>query len=533
MWNNVLYHWMVYADSLATWLLSSTLVLTLLYAPYTLLLRKERLFRQNRFTLLAILVFSLVLPFCDIHALYPGELLGGLLGKTVPTAEAVVEFSSVAEDAVAAPSAPITFSEARIRPQGLWPWLCGLYIIGVLVALVVRLWQFVRMHRSIRKGCLWSDEEEGIIIHCHAHDVAPCSWMRHIVISQHDYHHHRHEILLHERGHVLFRHSWDILLLTLVQTIQWYNPFAYMLGASLRDVHEYEADDYVLRQGITASEYQTLLLKTAVGNSAYTFANSFNHSLIKNRIVMMKNKKSNPWMRYKALYILPLVVVLLCAFATPGADNIVTIHGVEDIDKRLYKQLDNMLLMYGGEIVETERFLELLYSNRTSDDVLYAAVPNKKGVKQIRKLFVPRILWMPETDMEDLFHSTKNEKAKNGVLILQRQQPTPTIPNFSSGTNDFMIEGHVSSDIKDVAYQITLMDDNGQTSESIVHVKNGKFFYETQLDRPTKGRIRAIFEDGSLCQAWIEEIFYPGCKLNVLVMDNTYTARNTAYTASR
>lgn len=531
MMNNLIHFWMVYMGDVATFLLATTLVLTLLYVPYTLLLRKEHFFRQNRFTLLAILALSLVLPFCDVHALYPGELLAGLFSKAAPESEAIVEFSSTEQIASTTPLEPIEFTEAHIRPLGIMPWLCQFYVMGTLIALAIRLWQFARMRRLIRKGCLWSDTEDGITIHCHAEDVAPCSWMRHIVISEHDYRHHRHEILLHEKGHVRCLHSWDILLLTLVQTIQWYNPFAYMLGASLRDVHEYEADDYVLRQGVTASEYQTLLLKTAVGNSAYTFANNFNHSLIKNRIVMMKNKKSNLWSRYKALYILPLVVVLLCAFATPGAVNIVTIHGIEDIDKRLYKQLDNMLLMYGDEIVETDRFLELLYSNRTSDDVLFAAVPNKKGVKQIRKLFVPRILWMSETDMEDLYHSTKNEKTKNGVLILQRKQSTLTIPSFSSGTNDFMIEGHVSSDIKDVAYQITLKDDNGQTSESVVHVKDGKFFYHAQLDKPIKGRIRAIFEDGSLCQAWIEEIFYPGCKLNILVMDNTYTARNTAYTA--
>ena len=198
------------------------------------------------------------------------------------------------------------------------PWLCQLYVVGTLIALAIRLWQFARMHRLIRKGCLWSDTEDCITIHCHADDVAPCSWMRHIVISEHDYRHHRHEILLHEKGHVRCLHSWDILLLTLVQTIQWYNPFAYMLGASLRDVHEYEADDYVLRQGVTASEYQTLLLKTAVGTSAYTFANNFNHSLIKNRIVMMKNKSISPWARMKALYTLPLILVLLCAFASPA-----------------------------------------------------------------------------------------------------------------------------------------------------------------------------------------------------------------------
>ena len=316
MMNNLIHFWMVYMGDVATFLLSTTLVLTLLYVPYTLLLRKEHFFRQNRFTLLTILALSLVLPFCDVHALYPGELLAELFSKPAP--EAVAEFSSTEQIAsTTTPLEQLEFTEAHIGPLGIWPWLCQLYVVGTLIVLAIRLWQFARMRRLIRKGCLWSDTEDGITIHCHADDVVPCSWMRHIVISEHDYRHHRHEILLHEKGHVRSRHSWDIVLLTLVQTIQWYNPFAYMLGASLRDVHEYEADDYVLRQGVTASEYQTLLLKTAVGNSVYAFANNFNHSLIKNRIIMMKNKKSNPWARMKVLYTLPLVVVLLSAFASP------------------------------------------------------------------------------------------------------------------------------------------------------------------------------------------------------------------------
>ncbi len=312
--------WFIFVDDMISFLLSTTLVLTTLYVPYTLLLRRERFFRQNRFTLLAILILSLVLPFCDIHALYSGELLSSLFSKPVPNA--VVEFSSTEQIASTTPLEPIEFTEAHIRPLDIWPWLCLIYLIGAFIILTVRVWQYARMKRLIRKSSLWYDEEDGITIHCHVDNIAPCSWMRHIVISEHDYTHHSREILLHEKGHVLCHHSWDILLLTLVQTLQWYNPFAYMLGASLRDVHEYEADDYVLRQGITASEYQTLLLKTTVGNSKYTFANNFNHSLIKNRIVMMKNKPNSPWMRYKALYILPLAIVLLSAFATPTASNL-------------------------------------------------------------------------------------------------------------------------------------------------------------------------------------------------------------------
>ena len=311
MTNNLINYWMVRMDDVATYLLSATLVLTLLYAPYTLLLRKERFFRQNRFTLLAIMVLSLVLPFCDFHALYPGELLPSL--PTAPMVE--VEADEPTPISVTATMEPMVITEVIDEPFRLLPWLCHLYIIGALIMLVIRLWQFSRMHHLIRKGCLWSDVEDGITIHCHADDVAPCSWMRHIVISEHDYRHHRHEILLHERGHVLHHHSWDILLLMLVQTIQWYNPFAYMLGASLRDVHEYEADDYVLRQGVTASEYQALLLKTAISGGKYTFANSFNCHTLKSRIIMMKNKLVSPWKRTKILFVLPALIVAAAIIA--------------------------------------------------------------------------------------------------------------------------------------------------------------------------------------------------------------------------
>lgn len=300
-------------NELFAYAVKSAIALTLLYAPYTLLLRKERFFRQNRFTLLAIMALSLVLPFCDFHALYPGELL-----PLSPTAPAV-EVNVPAPISITVPMGPMPTTEVSDQPFRLLPWLCYLYIIGALIVLAIHLWQFTRMHRLIRKGCLWSDVEDGITIHCHADDVAPCSWMRHIVISQSDYDNHRYEILLHERGHVLRHHSWDILLLMLAQTIQWYNPFAYMLGASLRDVHEYEADDYVLRQGVTASEYQTLLLKTAISGGKYTFANSFNCHTLKNRIIMMKNKVVSPWKRTKILIVLPALIVAaaIIAYITP------------------------------------------------------------------------------------------------------------------------------------------------------------------------------------------------------------------------
>ena len=174
-----------------------------------------------------------------------------------------------------------------------------------------------RLQFGLRKGTLWQQEENGVRIYCHADDVNPFSWMRNIVISQKDYDEAGREIVLHEMGHIQAHHSWDVVLLTLVQMLQWWNPLVYVLGISLRDVHEYEADDYVLRQGISAQSYQLLIIKKAVGSGSYAFANSFNHSLTKKRITMMKNSNSNPWMRSKALYVIPVAALALSAFATP------------------------------------------------------------------------------------------------------------------------------------------------------------------------------------------------------------------------
>ncbi len=417
MWNELF----VYAAK-------SAFVLTLLYAPYTLLLRKEHFFRQNRLTLVGILVLSLILPFIN--------LLHGEIGFVAPQPEPVVmnveaqpvePISIDISEPTSQTSQPVAVSQPTRQPIDYAQWLCILYIIGVSVAVGIRLWQFIRMDRLIRRGCLWHDTVDGITIYCHASDIAPYSWMRRIVISQHDYDNHRHEILLHERGHVLCHHSWDILLLMLVQTVQWFNPFVYMFGASLRDVHEYEADDYVLRQGVSAGQYQTLLLKTAVGASAYSFANNFNHSKIKSRIVMMKHKMINPWMRCKVLYILPVAFVALIVYAQPEIVEPIIPDSVQNVDEEFHKILDEMLLLYDGEVVDTDRFLELLRTDYDSDDVL-RAMPRKKLEKHVHKLAVPNIGWLlvdgdEEIQMGLYYDRTHNEKAKNGAIEVDKNGP--------------------------------------------------------------------------------------------------------------
>ena len=292
--------------------LKSAFVLCLLYVPYTLLLHRDSFFRLNRFVLLGVLLLSLVLPLCNVswlsmdrqpvvHAAQMQMVEIGIPVNVLPQNDVV--------DEMAEASAPSSFT--------LFGLLTLIYIIGMAVVLLLRLWQMGSLRLQLRRGSLWRHSEDGITVYCHADRVAPFSWMNSIVISEEDYAESGREIILHETGHIRFHHSWDVLLLTLVQMVQWWNPLAYMAGISLRDVHEYEADDYVLRQGVSASAYQMLLLKKAVGYGSYTFANNFNHSLTKKRITMMRKSKSNPWMRSKVLYVIPVTTLALSAFATP------------------------------------------------------------------------------------------------------------------------------------------------------------------------------------------------------------------------
>ena len=298
-------------NELLLYTIKSAFVLGILYVPYTLLLRKEDFFRFNRLTLLGILVLSIGLPLCNIPAL-SADNQPVVHAAQLQMIEIGIPIMQMADetDGPSHTSSPTWFQVASL-----------IFLLGMMTVLCLRLIQMGKMGSEIRKGSLWHSVEDGVDIHCHAGAVAPYSWLHHIVISLEDYEKNGHEIILHEQGHIHNLHSFDILLLTLVEMLQWWNPLVYMLGMSLRDVHEYEADDYVLHQGVSLRDYQNLLIRKAVGASSYTFANNFNHSLTKKRITMMCKKKSNPWMRSKALYAVPMVAIALSAFATPAFVN--------------------------------------------------------------------------------------------------------------------------------------------------------------------------------------------------------------------
>ena len=384
--------------------LKSALVLVMLYVPYILMLRKERFFRTNRIMLLSILFFSLVLPACNFSKL-------AISSESVVQVTRPIYVQMHEEQAISNSSTPIvvqTQSEFFNRKM-LLPFIL---ILGIMVMALVRLLQMVNMQSVVKRGCLWSKEIDDCTIYCHAGDVSPFSWMKSIVINEKDYKENGHQIILHEQGHILCHHSLDILLLTLVQTLQWWNPLVYIFGNSLRDVHEYEADNYVLKAGVNIQEYQTLLISKALGSGTYVFANNFKHSLIKNRITMMMKKNTSKWAYGKTFYLLPFVALALCVFASPKAE----------VDNYPKKPLTIKVKQVKTNTLTTVEIIPEIKDAKAYNDTEFQAMMDKKYA-ECKKCFSPKYIGNKINLVDkDKKYITTYEK-KNGWWVKISKEP--------------------------------------------------------------------------------------------------------------
>ena len=295
------------------YILKSAACLAVFYLFYKLLMSRDTFHRFNRFALLGLLVLSSLLPLVEASVNSPAAVQATML--TLEQLLLLADIQPVGESmAAATPSATVLWLRAALL----------VYLTGIVFFIVRNLCSLARLGRLIRQGkrealdsYLPDRKEKNVRLVVHDHDIAPFSWMHWIVIARKDLEENGREILIHELAHIRNRHSWDLLLADLCIFVQWFNPAAWLLKQELQNIHEYEADETVLREGVNARNYQMLLIKKAVGTRLYSMANNFNHSSLKKRITMMLKEKSNPWARAKYLYILPLAALAVTAFARP------------------------------------------------------------------------------------------------------------------------------------------------------------------------------------------------------------------------
>lgn len=314
------------------------LTLTLLYSLYGLLLRRETFHDVNRGILLLILCLSAILPLCPVETEHASALSQQL---------DVIE-TTIYESVSATPTSIGTESTQATLSLSLWPRvLAWVYIAGAIICMGHYLLSLASLARLITRGHRIHTKgmPRGVRVIYSAGLPVSCSWMCWIMTGSMETARRGNPILEHELAHVRLAHSLDMLLCELTARLLWFLPFGWMLRKDLRDVHEFQADRKVLRSGIEEESYQHLLIRHAVNQHAPSVANSFAHSTIKKRLVMMCRRPSTRKAALKTIYLLPLVLIAVTAFAHPTA--------VEEIRQTLVKEEEAAPLLSPTALTES------------------------------------------------------------------------------------------------------------------------------------------------------------------------------------
>ncbi|WP_111671174.1 M56 family metallopeptidase [Algoriphagus litoralis] len=279
-------------NSLLIYLVEVSICLGISLVIYRVLLSGLTFFSWNRSILLSLLILSGLIPLLEL------DFFGLAPEVTEMTLPVFLVGDDVNQDQTS------TFSWTMVIVWG--------YLIGAAFTAARLILGFIISQRQIGKAQKIYHNKHFIAIHP---DFVPASFFEYILMP--DFNPESSEqkqIILHESMHVRLRHSWDLLLVNFAKVLFWFNPLIYSFERSLREIHEYQAD-----QGVTYSfaprEYATLLLKLITAKPGWQFMNNFNQFQTKKRIIMMGKSKSSPMQRLRFLTLIPVIGLLLFVFS--------------------------------------------------------------------------------------------------------------------------------------------------------------------------------------------------------------------------
>ena len=261
----------------------------ILYFSYRFLFSRMSFFRLNRGIILAIPVFSLLIP---------------LIAPFFSAPPMVQPALSVLLHEVNPGSAETTLIET-VKGFSLW-WI--IYALGALSVLVSTLIGLIKARKILKRAKPAFEN-----VHVSTEAIGPFAFFRKIVIpSTLLTNEGLPAIIAHEQAHVEQYHAYDILLYNFLCTLFWFNPIIHLLNRELRQVHECLADEAALA-ATSRESYAHLLLNSVFGSeiSFDTTNRFFNSSLIKTRITMMYKTKTKQKMKGLYLAFLPLIILMI------------------------------------------------------------------------------------------------------------------------------------------------------------------------------------------------------------------------------
>ncbi|MBQ2360054.1 MAG: hypothetical protein II398_04080 [Prevotella sp.] len=152
-----------------------------------------------------------------------------------------------------------------------------------------------------------------------------------------------------------------------------------------------------------------------------------------------------------------------------------------------------------------QRSTTLPIRTESSQEMWYLATKNLEN-PQLRDIYA--IVW--ETD-------DFNTTAEGTIYGISSLRPDLYTKNLETSKNTFRIDGRVGYDLTDSLYVVYMADTSEELDKqaddafiAYMPVKNKRFSFSVEIDKPKVGRIRTVMPDGSLCHLWTNLDFVPG-----------------------
>jgi TonB family protein len=311
---------------MVSWIIEPAISLSLFYLAYLLFLRKLPFFRANRYYLLTAILFSLILP----HINFSPPVTFASYSYFIP--EVTISQSPDAQE--------------NITTGSGWPvfrFILVVYLVVVLLLSARLLFRMLQIY-NLAAGNRTMKYKNAHIVSLDS-ELAPFSFLNYIFINDTLYSKkEREKIIEHELVHINQHHSIDLIILEILTIIQWFNPVAWLCRRSMIEIHEYLADEAVIREGTNIPFYQEMLMNLQLGREYFSPTSNFNKSLTLNRIKMMTTLKPASWKRIRFFILLPLLTILalMCTksiydmdeLPEPVKSNTVTDEGVFGYDPK-------------------------------------------------------------------------------------------------------------------------------------------------------------------------------------------------------
>lgn len=336
--------------------------MAMFFLIYKAFLSKETFFRLNRVYLLSALLFSVTIPFISLNInLLPDLGIGYSTNNKSGLAGIRNGYNELNAVIIYAYSTKLSWTVLK-------HYLTIIYYTGVITSCAMFLTGLGRMlfiiyrSKTIKYGKYSIVENKDIVV--------PFSLFKWIIINPEKHSSKDIEkIIVHEKMHAFQLHSLDLIFIEVLVILFWFNPFIYWYRKSIREVHEYLADEAVVENGFDALDYQKLLLSQVADKRFIGLTSSFSYSLSKNRLKMLTMMKSKKISKLKIAIVIPIIIGAIIFFACNDESELQK----GKIDEVAVTALsENKLESVNNEMVEGEIYFDAdvmpKFNNKEADE---------------------------------------------------------------------------------------------------------------------------------------------------------------------